>query len=414
MTLKDKDTRPPRCINIDWLEVYAFEPIDVPHTPDYYRAAGFCVTERLYGTRMYEQMFTLEDNEGNAILEVRRQPKSEASCGGFFPINASHLRLVNRQCYRNDAVSFFRAFLEAYGYEVARISRIDICLDFVRFDSGDWPEKMLHRYMQGKYTKINQSQIASHGRDWFTGRKWNSISWGKPRSPIGTKMYNKTLELSEGRDKPYIKQQWLAAGFIDNPLDCSKNENGKLTHPQVWRIEFSIRSAVKRWVVLEKDGNAKQFISVRNTFEMYDSPEKLLAMFTTLANHYFHFKIYENGKSKYECKDKNLFHFTTNESFVKVEHPASARPRDYDNTVLLNRLRQFRNRTPDITLCRAADTLIQALERKDLQRFLSDPASRNELLALQQTLAARLAGAPVDPGSLMAAILEAIKEQVIF
>lgn len=403
-----------RCINIDWLEVYALEPVEVARDADYFRRYGFVVIERSYGTRVFGQMFTLADKDGHDLLEVRRAPLASTTVGGFLPSNCCHLRLVNRQCYKYGCVDMLRSFCAAYQYTVSRITRIDICLDFVKFDSGIMPNKFLQRYLKGKYTKINQSEISSHGRDFWTGRVWNSISWGRPRSAIGTKLYNKTQELREGRDKPYIKQHWAECGLIDNPVDGAKIVDGKLTYPDVWRLEFSIKSKVKRWVPIEVDGNERRLQSFPNTFEMYDTPEKLLAMFVTLTQHYFHFKVYEEGRSKYECKDRVLFNFGGQEAFCKVEHPASARPRDYDNTILLHRLRQYRAIQCDQDQRNACDVLIRALERKDMMRYCEDPTNRNQLIALQQTLAVRLSGVEVDPASLIAYFIEQLDKGTMF
>ena len=60
--------KPTRCINVDWLEVYALEPIDQPHNADYFRACGFEVMQRDYGTRIYEEMFKFLDVKNSAMI----------------------------------------------------------------------------------------------------------------------------------------------------------------------------------------------------------------------------------------------------------------------------------------------------------------------------------------------------------
>ena len=67
-----------RCINLDWLEVFCFE-IGEPHDADFFRRAGFVVDEREYGTRIYNQMFTLMGDDGHPLLEVRRH-LNHSSC----------------------------------------------------------------------------------------------------------------------------------------------------------------------------------------------------------------------------------------------------------------------------------------------------------------------------------------------
>ena len=66
---------PVRCVNIDWLEVFAME-IGAPHDADYFIRAGFVVHVREYGTRIYNEMFTLDGQDGHPLLEVRRNPKN--------------------------------------------------------------------------------------------------------------------------------------------------------------------------------------------------------------------------------------------------------------------------------------------------------------------------------------------------
>ena len=60
------------------------------------------------------------------------------------------LRLSNRTCYSDNAVQIMQDFLTKYDYEFVKIFRIDICLDFERFDSGDDPNLFLHRYIRRK------------------------------------------------------------------------------------------------------------------------------------------------------------------------------------------------------------------------------------------------------------------------
>ena len=335
--------QPHRCVNIDWLEVYALEPIEEPHTPAWYRAKGLDVSERDYGTRLYEQMFTIIDRHGYRLLEVRRKPKQTPDQNAILPPNACHIRLCNRTCYSSNAVAIMQEFLKNYGLQFSRIYRIDVCLDFEKFDSGDMPARFVYRYMKGAYSKINHSNLAAHGRDQWDGRIWNWLHWGSERSPVSTKIYNKSLELREATDKPYIKQAWFEAGLIDHPQELWKQRpDGQRYTPEIWRVEFSIKSSVKNWVTIEADGNPKKKRSFRNTLEMYDTPDKLLSMFAALQDHYFHFRYWKKDKLKYDCPRKHLFTFSNIEHFYKVEHPASDHPRDAFEVRMRRYLEQYR------------------------------------------------------------------------
>ena len=67
-----------------------------------------------------------------------------------------------------------------------------------------------------------------------------------------------------------------------------------------------------------RDGKNKNKQSIRNTLDMYDSRDKLLMLFASLAQHYFHFKYYEPEQRKDRCKDKVLFQWSEMEYTYKV------------------------------------------------------------------------------------------------
>ena len=62
-----------RCINLDWLEVHAREPIGSPRNAVYYQSKGLWVHEREYGTRVYREMFVIDGTDGQPLLEIRQR-----------------------------------------------------------------------------------------------------------------------------------------------------------------------------------------------------------------------------------------------------------------------------------------------------------------------------------------------------
>ena len=396
---------PTRCVNLDWLEVCALEPIDSPHDPNYFRACGFVVEVRGYGTKVWTEMFTLLGEDGLGLIEVRRKPKSEVIAQ-----NICHLRLVNRACYFPDAADLMKRFLDQYGYEFHHITRVDICLDFEKFDYGDDPQVFLQRYIEKKYSKINQANIATRGADKWEGRDWNSVSWGAPSSDIGTKFYNKTMELydpiTKRYGKPYIRQQWEAAGMVDDGTMMIKyDKNGKPYTPQIWRVEFSIRSSVRSWFVIWLDGKRNHKQSIRNTLDMYDSKEKLLILFASLSQHYFHFKhlikrykFYEEGHSsgypvrKDRCPDKLLFRWNQNQTTFKVEkqYVSTSKPPSRELVRLLSMLKEFRDRTVEKDIRTSSNQIIEYIEYRLKQDDMNAPMTREQVEELQTMLRLKL------------------------
>lgn len=382
-----------RCVNLDWLEVYCMESRSrYPCNADYFRDRGYFVKERPYGTRQYNQMFVIEDELGEPWLEIRRDPASgNSSFCGLVP-ESTHIRLVNRACYFDDAVERLRTFLMKHEYIFKRIYRIDICYDFEHFDSGDDPAKFLRRYLERKYRKINQCKVATHGDDTWTSFDWESLSWGSLKSMVSTKIYNKSLELAtHGNSKPYIVWSWYLAGLISDPVSQMKiGSNGHEYKPTIWRVEFSIKSTADNWVVIEdQSGKRVKKTAVPHRLNMFDSRDKIWARFEELAFHYFHFKHFEEGQRKDRCKDKVLFHFNRNRDFYQVSALPTTSRQPFDDVILKRRLEMYRNLHANLDIRKACDTILDALRREELRR-VSPRMTYIETEALRRAIAIKM------------------------
>lgn len=415
-----------RCINLDWLEVYALEDtIGYPHNADYFLRQGFYVKEREYGTRVYNEMFTIYGTDDLPLYEIRRSPKSVAGyqAGGVMDRYSCHIRLCNRTCYMEDAAGMLQLFCERYGFAVQRISRLDICLDFEKFDSGDNPQSFVQRYVAGRYAKINQAKIAVHGLDRWDGRCWNSVKWGQPTSMVSTKLYNKTMELREVHDKPYIRQSWRAAGLITDWHTMTKvDKDGNEYTPDIWRLEFSVMSSTKNWFVVEDPYSTKRKLrSIRHTLDMYRTRRQMYDVFVSLCAHYFHFKYVEYKGSKPtvtqhslaaiatdyghslakpllaarerqrkdRCKDKVLFRYDAPVTFYKVTHVATSATKDRADLALLHRLEYLRNTTLNKQLHDAADVIIEILRQRLTRDDYAQPFNDDEVQLLRRLVSWR-------------------------
>lgn len=381
-----------RCVNVDWLEVYAMEDNSrYPMNADYFRERGYFVSERDYGTRVYAEMFTVENKLGEPFVEVRRAPMSGNSSFTGLSELSCHLRLVNRACYSNSPVRDLAEFMIEHGYIFQRIFRIDVCYDFRVFDSGDDPARFLRRYIENKYSKVNQCRVRVIGNDAWASFDWESVAWGAPSSMVGTKMYNKTKELkATGMKKPWIVQSWFASGLIDDPLNL----------PDVWRIEFSLHSSARNWIVIE-DADAKRSRkrAIPHRLDLFDSRDKLWQRFEELAHHYFQFRHVEyvgqaNSESERKlkrkdvCREKRLFDFNKDREYYKID----GLPRiDYSNdrvNGLLRQLIKYREHHPDLDLRKACDIVINYMERRELSK-LTISGSADEINQIRLAIATR-------------------------
>lgn len=339
---------------------------------DFFRSRGYIVHEREYGTRVYSEMFTIEDQHGHAFIEVRRNPQSGSSSFTGLSELSCHLRLVNRACYANNPVRDMAEFMVKHDYIFQRIFRLDLCYDFIRFDSGDDPARFLRRYIENKFSKVNQCKVRVIGDDSWASFDWESVSWGAPTSMVGTKMYNKTKELkATGDKKPWIKQAWFESGLVNDPLNL----------PDVWRIEFSMHSSVRNWIVIEDaDSKHNKKRAVPHTLEMFDGRDRLWERFEEMAHHYFQFRYVEyldkvnsdgerNLKRKDVCREKRLFNYNLDRTFYKIEGVAVECKPDKDDDILRHRLTLYREKHADPDLRRAIDILLNNLNRERLRQI---------------------------------------------
>lgn len=388
-----------RCVNLDWLEISAEEsksryPCDV----DYFHSRGFIVHERDYGTRVWGEVFTIEDDNGHDWIEVRRKPPSGAS--EFKGLNeySCRLRVVNAQLYVKDCVQRFRDFLATNDYIFKRIFRIDIAYDFEYFDSKDLPARFARRYLECKYRKINQCKMNGYANDTWTAFEWESLSWGSPHSMVSTKLYNKTKEIETvSKHKVYIPYSWFVCELIDDPINLTKvDSDGKLYKPEIWRLEFSMRSQAERWLVIEdQSGKRVKKKAIPHTLDMFDAPDKVWQRFQDLAFHYFRFKKYVPDKRKDLCPDKVLFHWDEDHEWKQLDMALRPARPDNDLQILVRHLKRYQIRTTNVKVREAIDVILDALRMVDLRRYTPRQLFV-ETNALRQTLSIRLKHPEVD------------------
>lgn len=376
------------------MELHAYEPLMGTLDANYFERQGYHVVRREYGTRVYREMFTILDEHGYGMIEIRRNPSSQGE-RGIHQFNECHIRLTNRTCYWDNAADMLNKFVSKHQYYNVRISRVDICMDFDKFDKGDDPAAFIRRFLKHRYSKINQGRIHAHGEDTWSGQDWNSLSWGSKTSPVSTKMYDKTLELFNAKlgtyKKPYIRQAWLLSGLIDDIDRCTLNGEQQ----RIWRVEFSLTSAVKNWVSIELDGKTHNYQSLKNTLEVYSSRDNILVMFASLAQHYFRFKHYQKDKRKDRCKDKILFVWKDIETTYKIGRPnenlgTGNKLFDKWNRLLIM-LEQYRPLLGSKEQFDAYNVIVNAVKDEVTRSNLKNPYSTEELNTLRGLINLRLA-----------------------
>lgn len=287
--------------------------------------------------------------------------------------------------------------------------------------------------MANRYSKINQGRIRANGKDMWDGRIWNSLAWGNLKSMVGTKFYNKTMELKEKSDKPYIRQAWQKYHLVDDSQDLWKiDRKGLKYYPEIWRIEFSVKSSTRKWFMIEDYSGAKmKRRSIHHTLDRYFTKQQLLDMFFSLQEHYFHFKkpveILSRGitsdalnevqtvgrekslQRKDRCPDKVLFYPKEQAVFYKIENVATAEKRDIKLNRLLARIIAYRDTHPVPDIYKACNVLIAAMEDERRKADLAYPWPTEELTAIRLLIADRIKN-PDKPWRQSMEMLEALEQ----
>jgi hypothetical protein len=313
-----------------------------------------------------------------------------------------------------------------------------VCYDFERFDSGDKPERVARRIVEKTYLKMNQTKIHAIGDDNWGGYAWETLSWGSLTSMVSTKLYNKTKELAAtGNKKPYILTQWMMAGLIDNPVTQVKyGKDGSQYKPDIWRVEFSIKSKADSWLILEDiSGKRVKKKAVPHSLSLFDSQDKLWQRFQDLAYHYFRFKVKTNKKQKrgvagfalgqvesnhdpeLQRKDrmpeKVLFHYDQDREFMHIQNvPKPSKPY-HDGEVLRRRLINYAATHPDHKIREACKVLVDSIDVRDIYRY-TDSFDIWQVKALQGAIQLKMGGDERSTLEIIAQLEELIKKGEIW
>lgn len=328
------------CINLDWFEVFTYEPDDC-YGAEFYEQLGFTVARRDYGTRVYKEMFTLIDKSGHPWLEVRRNPASKKSQGGILDDKACSLRLVNRALYDWQPISELYNFLSSLGfhykkYELCSISRVDICVDFhedaIMID-GEQLEcaEFIRRYMSGEWWKIGPAKCQAFGEEFKTGMRYHALKFGSPSSMVNVKLYNKTLEMAQQKIKPYIIENWVKCGLLRDDMDTTP----------IWRLEFSISGNADEWIAESVDVAAESYYQ-QNTLSAYVCTANYSRFLRGLCSHYFTFAKKTEGIGKYRSERFQPLSIPADASYRPVHLQPEKQTSGRAEKMLVNKLVKIR------------------------------------------------------------------------
>lgn len=260
-------------LSIDWLQLHCSGVVSFP--------SNWHVERALYSTRQFQYIDTVFfDNL--PFCELVHTPLSS-----ILDANMILLKVNNARLYEPSLFPLLNHVIDSLSLVVKGISRLDLACDFNQFAYGLKPEKLINNFITQKYKKLGQSKFKIQGEQ-KNKLNYSYLRFGSNTSDVSSYLYNKTLELKEVKDKPYIRDMWSASG-----IDLERD---------VWRLEVSLKGNRIKMV----DESMGEIISV--TLDNLQDKSFISALYTSIVNQYFKF-VHNTGKSNVS-REKRIVLFT--------------------------------------------------------------------------------------------------------
>lgn len=252
-------------ISIDWFAVYGLQalPLDMrkdscsAYTSPGTETQDFCETkaDRLTEERAratiamvpghYERGISIEVQQyGTRQFSMLARVYVKRDLFGFlqmlprtsvFPRNAMIFKVANKWLYTDTWREQLQQVFKVLHLRGLSISRLDIAADFNRFDYGAHPVDFIRQFMSGEIKHkgrgaghvdfVQRYAVDQKKKSIADELMFNALTIGKKSSDAHCYLYNKTLELQQETDKPYIRELWQKVG---------------LNVSDVWRLEVTL------------------------------------------------------------------------------------------------------------------------------------------------------------------------------
>lgn len=276
--------------HIDWLQVYChceIDPVDmVPILPvslvsPHADGNGHHREYRLEETTQYAHGYKWSRVvmwRNFTIAYISAIPSMEGR-----DYHGASIRLANPVLYTSLWYHVFMDVVDVLHWKVQNITRIDLACDQNFFLNGLHPATFLRQYACKLRSFLRVGRLADdfslHGSKTQQSLDYNYIRWGTRSSGVCVYLYNKSKELKEIKEKPWIRKAWESDGLASNK--------------DVWRVEVSITS--------QGLGLKSMADGIFHTLFVDDlkTPDSVRQMFQVYASKYFRF-VRNDPKIKYK------------------------------------------------------------------------------------------------------------------
>ena len=146
------------------------------------------------------------------------------------------VKIHNRFLYSQNYIKLLYNICATFKLSIKGLTRLDLCYDCNSFHNGLKPHKFIKEFVTAEFDssryiyKVGAKQFRVYGgKSVSSATKFSGIEFGSGKSSKRCYIYDKTRELEEVKDKPWIRQYWQQNGLISDAK----------TH--VYRAEISIK-----------------------------------------------------------------------------------------------------------------------------------------------------------------------------
>lgn len=328
-------------ISIDWLQAYCIG--GVVQAGEYSSSIGKLTVELQEGGTANFLRRSLIYWNGVEVATLLQCPKMAA-----LDRLLTELKLHNRILYTSQPVRIMKAIIEGIHVTYKGIARLDLACDCNTLAGGRSVESLISNFVHllprevGHIVRKGSARYNLHGNNHRKAHiRHESIKFGSPQADVVPYIYNKSLELLEVKDKPWIREAWKAAGLVHlvdteglqqlskKELEMRLNDAGvsEFVRSGVWRFEISIKAHGKDLLNLETGEIFKMGLDEIST------AEKIEDLFASYCKKFFAFRECVGGERVRDYREVVLFEFEGKRSYRQVSIPTTGETGRFDASV---------------------------------------------------------------------------------
>lgn len=344
-------------ISIDWLTVNCIRKKDLPIK----NSISLEFVKWNKGTSFFREVYEVY-NYKKSIATIFLNPPEKSVLNQ----DSLQIKLTNNLLYQHEAINTLKNLIRHLNAEYKNVSRIDLCMDFKKFDSGHTPNQFISSFINKRIVKLNSKFFKIVGYN-NNHAEINGLAFGKRSSDVYIQLYNKSSEIRDSSGKTYVIKAWEA--------------NGMETITDTYRLEFALRNDAIELV--NKDTG--EILSLHKLENL--NPKYITNFFNMLLSKHFQFVLCEQKSEKKKMKPVKLFD-RIKEKIVYLHHEQKSNP-SLSDKILINKLIKNLER-PDllnkIDIEYYTSMISRLVDNLDLYKWFSQCHPSKEYLLIHKPL----------------------------